>query len=533
MCNWKLLGWYAGALATLAGDGCSGGRGEGPAIVFIPAKMARVGSVDERFQSFNVEMIEVTGGRFWKPYNTTTDTPEERSAGKQSESSPAGMDPSLYQQRPPIDLANARLRKLTAALGPAYMRVSGTWANTTYFQDSDRPASKTPPKGFNGVLTRQQWKGVVEFSQATGAQIITSFATSPGTRDSSGVWTPAQAKLFLAYTKLLGGSIAAAEFMNEPTYAAMGGAPGGYDAAAYARDISVFKPFLKKAAPEMIFLGPGGVGEGGSFPISLGSGMIKTEDILKATGPVFDIFSYHLYAAASQRCASLGAGSQLSITDALSHEWFSRVDAINAFYSSLRDRFEPGKPLWITETADAACGGNPWASTFLDTFRYLYQHGRLAQLGVQVIAHNTLASSDYGLLDENTFDPRPNYWAAILWRKLMGTTVLDPGQLSSPNMYLYAHCLRGHPGGVAVLAINADRQASREIQVPTETERYTLTAQKLQDKALQLNGTTLQVSSDGAAPPLSGVAQAQGAVRLAPTSITFLAIPNAGNDSCR
>jgi hypothetical protein len=86
MCNWKLLGWYAGALATLAGDGCSGGRGEGPAIVFIPAKMARVGSVDERFQSFNVEMIEVTGGRFWKPYNTTTDTPEERSAGKQSES---------------------------------------------------------------------------------------------------------------------------------------------------------------------------------------------------------------------------------------------------------------------------------------------------------------------------------------------------------------------------------------------------------------------------------------------------------------
>ena len=101
----------------------------------------------------------------------------------------------------------------------------------------------------------------------------------------------------------------------------------------------------------------------------------------------------------------MGAASQVSITDALSKDWFSRVDAINAFYSSLRDRFDPGKPLWITETADAACGGNPWASTFLDTFRFLYEHGRLAELGVQVIAHNTLASSDYGLLDENTLPP--------------------------------------------------------------------------------------------------------------------------------
>jgi hypothetical protein len=31
------------------------------------------------------------------------------------------------------------------------------------------------------------------------------------------------------------------------------------------------------------------------------------------------------------------------------------------------------------------------------------------------------------LLDENTLAPRPNYWAALLWRRLMGTTVLDSG----------------------------------------------------------------------------------------------------------
>ena len=102
-------------------------------------------------------------------------------------------------------------------------------------------------------------------------------------------------------------------------------------------------------------------------------------------------------------------------------------------YQVLRDQFAPGKPIWLTETADAACGGNPWAATFLDTFRYLDQLGRLARAGVQVVMHNTLAASDYGLIDERTLQPRPNYWGALLWRQMMGTTVLDADVPFSPD----------------------------------------------------------------------------------------------------
>src|SRR5437016_8301825 len=170
------------------------------------------------------------------------------------------------------------------------------------------------------------------------------------------------------------------------------------------------------------------------------------EDLLHETGPVFDVFSYHLYAATSQRCASIGASSQTNAAAALSQDWLARPEKIAAFYADLRDRFESGKPLWITETADAACGGNPWAPTFLDTFRYLIQHAGLARRGLKVIMHNTLAASDYGLLDEKTFEPRPNYWAALLWRKLMSTIVLDPQLSPTSNVYSYAHCLENHPG---------------------------------------------------------------------------------------
>src|SRR5208282_5012368 len=133
------------------------------------------------------------------------------------------------------------------------------------------------------------------------------------------------------------------------------------------------------------------------------------------------------------------------------------------------------------------------------------QLGRLAQRSLQVVIHNTLASSDYGLLDESTYVPRPNYWAALLWRRLMGLTVLDPGPSPSSKLHLYAQCLRGEPGGVVVLAINTDRTSPVSITIPVEGHRYTLTAKRLKDKSVQLNGHQLQLAANDALPPLDGL----------------------------
>jgi heparanase len=253
------------------------------------------------------------------------------------------------------------LRRLAAALGPAYVRVSGTWANAVYLHDSPGQAPSSGPAGFNGVLTGQQWANVVEFAGAVDAELVTSFATGSGTRDEKGMWTPDQARRFLACTESAGGKIAAAEFMNEPTYAAMGGAPKGYDAVAYGRDIAVFQRFLKQAAPSTIFLGPGSVGEQGRF--ALPARMLHSEDLLAAAGPVFDAFSYHFYGAVSQRCAAVVPDAATTAEAALSEEW--RPDRSDS--SVLR---RPAGPLCARHAAmgdrdaDAACGGNPWASTF-------------------------------------------------------------------------------------------------------------------------------------------------------------------------
>jgi len=111
----------------------------------IPGKMPKMATVDSRFLSYNVEMVEVIGGRFWAPYKAEN---SEAAPKPPDPNMPAGIDPNLFQQRKPIDLSSARLRKLADALAPAYMRVSGTWANSVFFQDSDEPTPAEPPEGF-------------------------------------------------------------------------------------------------------------------------------------------------------------------------------------------------------------------------------------------------------------------------------------------------------------------------------------------------------------------------------------------------
>src|ERR1700686_4995818 len=166
-----------------------------------PAKMPAIGTVDERFDSYNIEMVEVIGGRFWKPYGSTTNKSKAQEPAQREGFTPAGIDPNLYRYRAPIDLSNPRLRKLAAALSPAYVRVSGTWANSAYFQDSENAARANAPAGFSGVLTREEWKGVIDFSHAVNAEIVRSVATGPGSRDAQGLWTSDQARQLFEYTK--------------------------------------------------------------------------------------------------------------------------------------------------------------------------------------------------------------------------------------------------------------------------------------------------------------------------------------------
>ncbi len=518
-------------LPIVAGLPALGWGQEAPAVSVDPAQLSAIGTVDARYQSYNVEMVEVTGGRFWRPYDSVAEDAEAAPAS--TDGTPTGLDPSLYEYRPPVDLSDPRLRTLARALGPAYVRVSGTWSNRTYVPAENEESSASPPEGYGGVLTPEQWKGVIDFADAVDGEIVTSFAIGTGVRDAEGDWTSVQAERLLNLTRAHGGTIYAAEFFNEPNLAMMGGAPQGYAAEDYGRDFQRFHDYVRKAAPEMQVAGPGSVMEttGDWMPSGSQLPFLLTPELLEASGDTdLDAFSYHHYGAVSQRCAG---ALQTSPEEALSEQWLRRTDETLAFYKPLRDQYAPGAPIWLTETAEAACGGNPWANTFLDSFRYLDQLGRLATQDVAVVMHNTLVASDYSLIHEDTLTPKPSYWGALLWERLMGTTVLDSGVKVQEGLHLYAHCMADAPGGVALLVLNNSRTEHSMVSLPIGGARYTLSADDVQAAEISLNGQTLHVGADDTLPELMPVPFSSGDVTFAPTTITFLTVPGANNASCR
>jgi heparanase 1 len=487
--------------APLALAACTAAPSDGMGL----GALAKLGTVDERFQAYNVEMVEVTGGRFWAPYG--------------------GAAGERYRQRPPIDLANSRLIALARHLGPSLMRVSGTWANNTYLL-AEGETLTAPPAGFMQILTREQWQGVVAFAKAVDAPIVTSFAVSNGTRGADGVWQTDQAQRLVDLTKAAGGSIYAAEFFNETNVpSAAPEMPKGYTAANYTAEFRIFKDWARKAVPEMKILGPGGVGEGGlltDIPVP-GMGFVPTEDLAKGNPDSVDGFSYHFYGTVSQRCEEMGIGTAVK-DDALKPEWLDRTVRDYEFYAAIRDKYEPGKPIWNTETAQAACGGSPWAASFLDSFRYLNQNGVLAQKGVAVVMHNTLAASDYALIDQDSFNPRPNYWAAVLWKRTMGTTVLASPRSPSPELRIYAHCLAGARGGVGLVALNTGT-APQSLAAGKQALGWVLTGQPLDTREVLVNGKAPKLEG------LDGVA-VNGSLALPGEAIAFVAVPDAGNPAC-
>ncbi len=197
------------------------------------------------------------------------------------------------------------------------------------------------------------------------------------------------------------------------------------------------------------------------IPVAMLGNLLFTKDLMEASPNTMDAVSYHFYGDVSERCANMRP-TTADKSLVFSPKWLDKTLVDYRYYADLRDQYEPGDPMWITETAQAACGGSPWAAHFLDTFRYLNQLGLLAQQGVQVVFHNTLAASDYSLIDQDTHMPRPNYWGAVLWQQLMGEQVLASPAQTTESLRLYAHCQQGSSSGqVAVLAINTATDAAQ------------------------------------------------------------------------
>ncbi|HJL20389.1 MAG TPA: hypothetical protein RMH99_32275 [Sandaracinaceae bacterium LLY-WYZ-13_1] len=468
---------------------------------------AVVAEVDPRFLSVAIDSAQLVGGTFWDPSGESTGT--------------TGDHPV-----PPYDFASPKVRRLASALAPALLRLGGTDADMVYYDLSDDPVEE-PPEGYEAVMTRAQWDGVHDFLDATGYDLMFCLNAGPGPRDADGAWDPAQARALMAHAAAEGQGVAVWELGNEPNgFRLIHGIDP--DPAGHAAAYETLAALRDELAPDARLAGPASAwwptsGELGRF----------YPDFVDAGGldPV-EIVTWHYYPQQSRRCPVRTTPAEP--TTMLQPENLAEVEVwAEEVEAAVTD---PDDEVWLGETGGAQCGGEPGVSDrFVGSFWWADQLGRMARRGQRVVVRQTLSGGTYGLLDDASLDPRPDYWTSVLWRRTMGTRVLA-ASTEDPALMAYAHCAAGsREGAVAVVLLNVTLDQGVVVDLPGlgATREVYLADGPLYEPGYVLNGEPLEAAEDGTLPAIAPVLEEDDApLRLPPTSLAFVVFPDASAVAC-
>ncbi|KAH9543039.1 hypothetical protein CY35_13G041100 [Sphagnum magellanicum] len=212
---------------------------------------------------------------------------------------------------------------------------------------------------------------------------------------------------------------------------------------------------------------------------------------------------------------------------------------------SLLQAVAPSTVAWVGEAGGAYNSGHHLVTdAFIFSFWYLDQLGMAASYGTKVYCRQSFIGGNYGLLNTTTFEPNPDFYSALLWNRLMGTTVLAASFKGALYLRAYAHCQKNTTqGGVTILLINLSKLITYKVSTvlltaPSKTStrlEYHLTAANgdLHSQVMLLNGNALGVTLDRNIPTLTPVqVDSSTPISVAPLSIVFAQLPDAGVQIC-
>jgi heparanase 1 len=430
--------------------------------------------LEPRFLSVAIDTSLLLGGRWWSPTGRVE-------VGRGTDSVP------------PLDLARAELRELARALAPAYLRIGGTEADRVHYAFG--AAAHELPQGDDELtLDPARWDALAEFTHATGLDLFFTINAGPGARNGKGEWQPEPAERLLQYAAQRGDAVSVWELGNEVNaFWFQHGLHQQPSGTQYAADLHGFRALVKRHFPSARVAGPAVA----YFPL-LGEPLPARVGFLPAAlqhaGGALDILSWHFYPQQSRRCPA--ATRRAVPGQLLAPAELDEMARWSRELQELRERHAPGAELWLGETGSAQCGGEPGLSDrFASGLWWLDELGSAARDGQAVVIRQALIGADYGLIDPQTLQPRPDYFNSLAWKRWMGPRVLAVARSGdNPWLRTYAHCSALEPGVAVLLALNVDVAQPAAFRVGAGTASvtgYELTASALDSKELRLNGAPL------------------------------------------
>ncbi|NXN92686.1 HPSE Heparanase, partial [Rhinopomastus cyanomelas] len=467
-------------------------------------------------------------------------------SGPQAEVSPAflslTLDASLAREpRFVALLSNPKLRVLAAALSPGFLRFGGTMTDFLIFdpnKDStleekvlwelqgqqeacgSRPAfaavervllaqwpsqeklilaEYTWKRHKNTTITRSTLDSLYSFAKCSGFHMV--FGLNALLRRGGLQWDSSNARLLLDYCASRQYNISW-ELGNEPN--SFRKKSGIYiDGFQLGQDFIHLRQLLSNYTlyQHTKLYGPD-VGQPRKHTLRL------LRSFLKSGGKVINSVTWHHYYV---------NGRSATRRDFLSPE------VLDTFATAVRKVLEivsgtvPDKKVWLGETSSAYGGGAPRLSnTYVAGFMWLDKLGLSAREGIDVVMRQVFyGAGSYHLVDAN-FEPLPDYWLSLLYKKLVGTKVLQVG-LSGVNerkLRAYLHCTNAlHPkyreGDVTLFVLNL-YNVTQHIQLPnylssSHVDQYLLLPhgkENILSRSVELNGHVLRMLDDKRLPEL-------------------------------
>ncbi|GMI94415.1 glucuronidase 1 [Hibiscus trionum] len=324
-----------------------------------------------------------------------------------------------------LDLRYGALINAIKAFNPLRIKVGGSLQDNVVYKVGEVSSCPNFMKredglfGFSqGCLSMERWDQLNRFFNHTGVKLtfgLNALFRRNESQTEKGLWIGNQ----------LSGS----------------GMGAKVDAKQYGKDVIVLKNLVKElyAHPETQpkVLGPGGFYEEKWF-----------NTFLEVSGQgIVDGLTHHIY--------NLGPGDDPNMMNKiLDPSYLNQVSQTYNGVSDVVNKFRPQLGAWVSESGGALNGGSKDVSrTFADGFWYLDQMGMASTYDQKVFCRQALIGGNYGLLNATTFVPNPDYYGALLWHRLMGSTVLAVTKEFDPNLRVYAHCAKKKPG-VSLIFIN-------------------------------------------------------------------------------
>ncbi|XP_072483091.1 inactive heparanase-2 isoform X2 [Notamacropus eugenii] len=171
--------------------------------------------------------------------------------------------------------------------------------------------------------------------------------------------------------------------------------------------------------------------------------------------------------------------------------------------------YTPGKKIWLEGVVTTSAGGtNNLSDSYAAGFLWLNTLGMLANQGIDVVIRHSFFDHGYNHLVDQNFNPLPDYWLSLLYKRLIGPKVLAvhvaglqrkprPGRVIRDKLRIYAHCTSHH-------------------------------------KSVQLNGQPLMMVDDGTLPDLKPRPLRAGrTLVIPPVTMGFYVVKNVNALACR